>query len=617
MNVIFENKIFHALGMTILHSVWQIMAVFLILTIVLFVLRKSSSLIKYRILGFSMLAIFIISCFTFSYYKHKYHSGSGILPGAINLNLAGLRLHESSYKESIPSKTSLSILLNQLQSTIPYIVSVYLLGIFILSFRLLFNLYFVRRIKRFGVAIADLELQERFENLKSRILPGNCKVQLIESALVKIPVVIGYLKPLVIVPIGILTLIPYNQLEAILAHELAHIKRHDFLINILQSVVEILFFYHPVIYLISNRMRSERENCCDDFALDYCSNTQYAKALANMENLRLRNPFPAVAFVKQKENLLKRIQRILKQEKMKTKMTERLFAALIILGGFITILLTGSASLNNLSEHPKKLEFKESRVIINSQINEAALPSQAVDTSIIIEKNLIELKIEDEDGMEHDYRMEFTNDKLSSLFVDDKKVPEKDFVLYKDLISETLHDVKKARNDIDEIDEEKIRVEVESARNELEKIDMEEIRKELAKAKIEVSKSIGEVNPDSILREVHVALESIPADLNIEFDGLSIEIKAEINNAIKEIEEIDMKEVQKELEKAKIKVELEMKDIDFDEIQKSIEEALSQIDMAEIKANLQDIRVEIKMEQDNIKNLEKSLENTLKEMKAE
>ena len=101
------------------------------------------------------------------------------------------------------------------------------------------------------------------------------------------PTVIGWLKPVVLLPASALAGLAPNQIEAILAHELAHIRRHDYLVNLCRRVVETLLFYHPAVWWLSRRIRAERENCCDDLAVSLCGDpVAYAAALAELEGLR-------------------------------------------------------------------------------------------------------------------------------------------------------------------------------------------------------------------------------------------------------------------------------------------------------------------------------------------
>ena len=112
-------------------------------------------------------------------------------------------------------------------------------------------------------------------------------VRLLVSALVEVPAVVGWLRPVVLVPVGALAGLPAEQMEALLIHELAHIRRHDYLVNILQSVAEALLFYHPAVWWVSGHIRAERELCCDDVAASGRGDVlTYARALAELESYR-------------------------------------------------------------------------------------------------------------------------------------------------------------------------------------------------------------------------------------------------------------------------------------------------------------------------------------------
>jgi uncharacterized protein (TIGR03435 family) len=121
-------------------------------------------------------------------------------------------------------------------------------------------------------------------------------VRLLASALVDAPTVAGWLRPVVLAPVGVLTGLPAGQLEALLLHELAHIRRQDYLVNILQSVAEALLFYHPAVWWVSGHIRTERELCCDDVVVAVFGDPlTYARALAQLESWRPAHLSAAVA----------------------------------------------------------------------------------------------------------------------------------------------------------------------------------------------------------------------------------------------------------------------------------------------------------------------------------
>ena len=117
----------------------------------------------------------------------------------------------------------------------------------------------------------------------SRRLHITRAITLFESTLVDVPTVIGFVKPVILLPASVLGGLTPQQLEAILAHELAHIRRHDYIVNLLQSLLETLLFYHPAVWWLSRRIRIEREHCCDDLAVSLCGDPLvYARALADL-----------------------------------------------------------------------------------------------------------------------------------------------------------------------------------------------------------------------------------------------------------------------------------------------------------------------------------------------
>jgi beta-lactamase regulating signal transducer with metallopeptidase domain len=120
-------------------------------------------------------------------------------------------------------------------------------------------------------------------------------VKILRSRRIEVPTVIGWLEPVILVPASAIGGLSPQQLRTILAHELAHIRRHDFAVNLVQTAVETLLFFHPAVWWISRQVRIEREHCCDDEAVALCGDpVDYARALATMEELRL-GPVPAVA----------------------------------------------------------------------------------------------------------------------------------------------------------------------------------------------------------------------------------------------------------------------------------------------------------------------------------
>lgn len=183
-------------------------------------------------------------------------------------------------------------------------------GVLALSLRAAGGWARAQKLKRYADAAA-VGLQNKLQRLKRR-MAVSAPVRLGASAMVQVPMVIGWLRPCILLPVTALTGLSESQMEAILAHELAHIRRHDYLVNLLQTGIETLLFYHPAVWWVGKQMRIERENCCDDIAVAACGNAfEYAGALAEMEEIRGSAPAPALAA--SGGELLARVRRILGQ----------------------------------------------------------------------------------------------------------------------------------------------------------------------------------------------------------------------------------------------------------------------------------------------------------------
>ncbi len=198
----------------------------------------------------------------------------------------------------------------RLEAWLPSILSLWVIGVVLLSVYHLGGWLQARRLTWRDAHPAAAEWTARLGALRDRLGIGR-PVALLESARVAVPAVVGWLKPVILVPASAFAGLAPQQLEAVLAHELAHVRRHDYLINLLQTAVETLLFYHPAVWWASRQVRIERESCCDDLALAVCGDrVGYARALATLEGLRAPAPRLAMAATGGTGSLLARIRRI-------------------------------------------------------------------------------------------------------------------------------------------------------------------------------------------------------------------------------------------------------------------------------------------------------------------
>jgi beta-lactamase regulating signal transducer with metallopeptidase domain len=196
----------------------------------------------------------------------------------------------------------------RLEPWLPGIVTAWLLGLIACSTRLVLGWCTIRRLRAAAISPVSDQLRGACSNMIAR-LGLRRSVRVLESSLVRVPVVFGYLRPIVLIPVAVASGFPADQIEVLVAHELAHIRRHDYLWNLLQTMIETIFFYHPAIWWISHQIRATREECCDDVALSACgSPAAYAQALMSLEELR--NRVPAMALAADGGSLVSRIRRI-------------------------------------------------------------------------------------------------------------------------------------------------------------------------------------------------------------------------------------------------------------------------------------------------------------------
>jgi beta-lactamase regulating signal transducer with metallopeptidase domain len=322
----------YALGWTALHSIWQGLLVALLMGVLLVGLPRQTSQTRYLLGNIAMLAVLLLSVITFielyGYARHQAGTqGSYIIvgqAGAGGTSRPFLTLFYSQFTQYFDQH-------------LPLIVLLWLTGFTFFLLKLFGGLAYVQYLKIHHTVAIGGSWQQQVASL-SRKIKLRTKVQLLESALVKVPMVIGYLKPVILLPIGALNQLSPAEAEAVLAHELAHIRRHDFLLNILQTIVESIFYFNPAVWWISANIRAERENCCDDIAVRLCGNNfTYARALVSLQELNLHAPALAMPFGKNKNQLLNRVKRILHQPHNKSNIMEKMTASAILLSAILLL----------------------------------------------------------------------------------------------------------------------------------------------------------------------------------------------------------------------------------------------------------------------------------------
>lgn len=260
-----------ALGWTLIHSLWQGVLVALGLMAALRLTPRRYANARYGMAGFALFLALVLPVLTFIHLKPE--AGAAAAGGAVVSD--GLQLVQAASAAG-----------SWIEQIFPWVTHAWMLGVLLLSVKMGFEYQQVRQLVRRGVRPVPEALQRQCQAL-AEALGVHRAWRLLESVEVDVPMVIGWMKPVILLPAAVLTGLKPEQLDMILAHELAHVRRHDYLVNLIQTAAEILLFYHPAVWWISRQMRHEREHCCDDIAVALCCDPiGYARTLADTAELR-------------------------------------------------------------------------------------------------------------------------------------------------------------------------------------------------------------------------------------------------------------------------------------------------------------------------------------------
>jgi protein involved in polysaccharide export with SLBB domain/beta-lactamase regulating signal transducer with metallopeptidase domain len=300
------SLIVQRLGWTLVHSLWQGVIIAAALAGLLRLLKRAPANFRYIASCCAMAMLLLVSGITFALLRGELRDPfmAPLIDDQPTLRLpsavAAMPVHAQS-RDIMESPTN-----EPARRDLKLIVLAWAIGVLAMSIWHIGGWLMLARFRR-GDSLRQWE--PALAKLRDRLHIRRA-VALIESARLDVPAVIGALRPVIVVPIGIFSGLVPQQVEAILAHELAHIRRHDYLVNLIQSAIETLLFYHPATWWISAQIRRERENCCDDIAAAVCgSDRDYAAALAALEERRGR---VRIAMAATGGSLMERVRRVLR-----------------------------------------------------------------------------------------------------------------------------------------------------------------------------------------------------------------------------------------------------------------------------------------------------------------
>ena len=422
------DAILRALGWALTHSLWQAAVAALILLILLPRLQTARQ--RYWAAYGALMVVLAAAACTFVW---MYEPISDLAADA------GVQVNHPENIFFFGSNQYLSTSLVEsfshwLELNHTLVVAIWLIGFVFFFLRLGTGLWQVHRLRTRGVHAQEAVWQEKVRALSHQIGVSR-SVRLFESAWVHAPLTMGWLKPVILLPIGFVNHLSFAEVEAVLAHELAHIARRDWIFNLLQAFVESLFYYHPAVWWISQVVRRERENACDDVALAATGNPlAFARALVQVQEMAA--PIPALALAlsgKRRRPLLERVRRILNQApQQQHQVMEKITATVILLALLALVGLRANsvpsieAAFAQIADIPANLFGGENDA---DPMESDSLPKP---------KNTRKITREDEDGR---VEAEFKNGKITRLNIDGKEIPEAEFEAHEAIIEELSSDV--------------------------------------------------------------------------------------------------------------------------------------------------------------------------------
>ena len=571
ISTVFADNMIRAIGLTLVHSIWQGLILSILAAMVITLTKTARPSIRYNwILGLGII-FFITVCFTFIYELQTStatFAGSATATTAAVTGISTVQLTLSNQYSLIDKLTYYFNTYNR------WIVLVWFIFFVIKFIRLTAGLNYVQNLKNNRSHAASEFWQNKTTEL-AKAMRINKPVQLLESFAVKIPIVLGYLKPVIIFPVGLATNIPPDQTEAILLHELAHIKRSDWLVNLIQYTIESIFFFNPAILWISSVLRQERENCCDAIAVTKSDNKiGYVRALVSFQEYQYEQP-QVMALYDTKPHLLQRVKRILyNNNKTLNAMEKTILTSGIVLASFAALSFSSQSSKDGQHDAIKQ----QSGTAIIQQEKGKQYPNLFLSNKndTVPDKTVIRQKEEKDKGnfsgtiihTVNNKRYEFTidNDKVSDLYIDGKRVPDEKIGDYKPeldkMISESKAQAKIARDD------------AEQARREV----------EISKKQVENAKQ----DAEAMMKEVDIQREQIEEQRKrVDDYRKDAELYREKADKDRELSESLMKKIEdqrKDVDKMKEKTELYRQEaeqykekalIDQENIRKRIDEIVS------------------------------------------
>jgi bla regulator protein blaR1 len=560
-----NDEIMKALCWTLLHSLWQGLLLAIIGGAIILFTKKSGSVIRYNSLSVLFFLFVAAACFTFTKQLALASLNNNIHLQINTQQFAATNANVTA--EIVGEKTALEIFVSYFNEHASLIVTIWFIILSAQFIKLIGNFGYVQRIKHYKTHAPSEYWNKKMQELAEK-LQIKQRVSLLRSEIVKVPVMVGFLKPVILFPFSMMMQLPAEQVEAVLLHELAHIKRKDHFVNLLQHFAEIIFFFNPGVLWISSLIRDERENCCDDIAIEQTkSKNEFIHALISFQEYNLERSKYTLAFPGRKNHLLNRVKRIItKNNKTLNNMEKISLATGIVIVGLITIAFAKTPQKQEIKNVPPTVEAHQTAVVNDT------IPVKETSTSKFTYVTTI-------DGKE--YKARIVNDKLTKLYIDGKKIPDEKLGDYNEIAERIII---QAKTDRDKLAEENLQLakEREKLLAEQDRMDEEQnimgsdsirkINKEKAEQYIEELdahqklmqlKALDKVNSDhrELMQQNNVALMRLVEELRKQQEIMKQEAKTLVEKDSKKQVELLNKQII-ELKNEQLKIEKQRKNID-------------------------------------------------------
>lgn len=335
------SAVLYALGWAILHSFWQMGILWVIYQLVFGMPKKWSPAAKHNsslLLLFAGFAWFLTTAIGHYQEYISVKQYVDILPLADNPASSALVIEQSGsfyavFADNVSRVTETATIF--LENSIGYISAVYLFILVLMMFRFTHAYIYSNQLKKKGLFPAGLKLENKITEWTSA-MGIRQQVNIFLSERINIPATIGFLKPVILLPVATVNRLSMEQVESVILHELAHIRRMDYVWNIAGAVIETILFFNPFVYLLTGVQKKERELCCDDFVLGFSRDPHnYASALLELEKSRIAGKAQlALASNGQEGQLLTRVKRILNIQSNRLQYRQRFMALLFVTAFF-------------------------------------------------------------------------------------------------------------------------------------------------------------------------------------------------------------------------------------------------------------------------------------------